>query len=128
MRRREPDQAPPCTRLLEIAFLVHRQRLADGFRGLPSSVVAESANNEKPVPSNKRGRASCADQSCSSAVNTGRTSIFARNAKLGEGVLQMVRKQRHSQKVRGGAPIVSPRSFGAEIIPVIDRSIPATKP
>src|SRR6516162_3974184 len=47
MRRREPDQAPPCTRLLEIAFLVHRQRLADGFRGLPSSVVAESANNEK---------------------------------------------------------------------------------
>ncbi len=58
----------------------------------------------------------------------GTALLVAGDAELRARLIEIVRKQRHAEQIGDGAVIVQAGRFGAQLVPVVERSIAAAKP
>src|SRR5258706_13746949 len=54
--------------------------------------------------------------------------LLAREAKLGEPILEVIGEKRHRQEIRGGATIVCPRGLAAQFPPALRPGIASPQP
>ena len=54
--------------------------------------------------------------------------IFAGQVEQGQSLLQVVGEKRDTKQIGGRALVVSPRGFGAQFVPILNRAVAAPKP